>query len=332
MLSLPPSPLIKLNDSVCDRFGVQLFVKRDDMIHPLVQGNKWRKLKYNLLKIKELGIQPILTFGGAFSNHIHATASAGKLFGIETIGIIRGERTTPLSTTLAFAEQCGMSLHFISRSDYKNKENLADDLKKLFGEVYVLPEGGTNNLALKGCREIVEETHQSLGFQPDYFISACGTGGTIAGIIQAASNNQRVLGLSVLKGNFIFDDVSKLLSMNNISTLLSQKHDETTKNIDINDIHQNFCSWAILIDYHFGGYAKWTPELIEFINQFRRQHSIPLDPVYTGKLFFGIYDLIKKGYFPRGSVIVAVHTGGLQGIEGFNANKLNNKMFKIETD
>lgn len=332
MLSLPPSPIIKLNDSILDEFGVELFVKRDDMIHPLVQGNKWRKLKYNLLNIKEQGAQRVLTFGGAFSNHIHATAAAGKLFGIETIGIIRGECITPLSTTLAFAKQCGMNLHFISRKDYKEKEHLTDDIKKLFGEVYVLPEGGTNDLALQGCREIVEETHQSLGFQPDYIVVACGTGGTIAGIIQAASQNQKVLGLSVLKGHFIANDVSKLLNIDNICTSQNQKHDKTDKNIDINHIHKDFCSWSILTDYHFGGYAKWTPELIEFINQFRRQHLLPLDPVYTGKLFFGVYDLIKKGYFPRGSIIVAVHTGGLQGIEGFNANKLRKKMFRIETD
>ncbi len=318
--SLAPSPLEELNCPLFVEKGLKVFIKRDDLIHPSVQGNKWRKLKYNILKIKELGIPKMLTYGGAFSNHIYATAAAGKSFGIDTIGIIRGERSYPLSKTLVFAENCGMSLVFVSRTDFKNKDAIANTVtKNIASEVYLLPEGGTNELALLGCQEIVQEITHQVPFAVDYFITACGTGGTIGGIIQSVNENQKVVGISVLKGNFLKDDIANIINVNDNSEIFIKKNLNVEKKIN----------WVINTDYHFGGYAKWTVELIEFINQFKAEFDIPLDPVYTSKMFYGLFDLIKKDYFPRGSSIVAIHTGGLQGIEGFNEVRLKNSPVKI---
>jgi 1-aminocyclopropane-1-carboxylate deaminase len=319
--SLAPSPLEELNCSLFIEKGLKVFVKRDDLIHPSVQGNKWRKLKYNILKIKDLGISKMLTYGGAFSNHIYATAAAGKLLGIDTIGIIRGERSYPLSKTLVFAENCGMSLVFVSRTDFKNKDAIAKTItENIASDIYLLPEGGTNTLALLGCQEIVKEINQQVPFAVDYIINACGTGGTIGGIIQAVNENQEVVGISVLKGNFLKNDIANLININdNIDT------SDTEKNIN----SEKKSNWTLNTDYHFGGYAKWTVELIEFMNQFKIQFGIPLDPVYTSKMFYGLFDLVKKDYFPRGSTIVAIHTGGLQGIEGFNEVRLKNSPIKI---
>ena len=315
--NIPPSPIQELQSALFREHDVRVFVKRDDLIHPSVQGNKWRKLKYNILKIKELGISEVMTFGGAFSNHIHATAAAGKLYGFNTIGIIRGECTTPLSSTLVFAINCGMKLHFVSRVEFKDKNTLAAKMQEnSVCCIYLLPEGGTNELALNGCQEIVKEVNLQLPFKVDYFVTACGTGGTVSGIIKATDNSQKVLGISVLKGDFLGEEVAKLINYNN------NQYDIVQKN-------QPFCektiNWEILTDYHFGGYAKYDLELLTFINNFKTEFDIQLDPVYTGKMFYALFDKIKKGYFPKGSCIVAVHTGGLQGIEGFNDVKLKGK-------
>ncbi len=330
ILKIAPSPIELLEDALFDSHGVRVYVKRDDLIHPSVQGNKWRKLKYNLLKIKELNVSTLLTFGGAFSNHIHATAAAGQLFGINTIGIIRGERTALLSNTLIFAENHGMKLHFVSREEYKNKLALTDALIDRFGDVYVLPEGGTNDLAVVGSTEIVKEINQQIFPRPDFLTVACGTGGTIAGMIKATNENQTIIGFAVLNGNFLHKDVSNIINLKGDLAISNKKNDESFKKNDVNAHNQsNEANWSINTDYHFGGYAKSSPELIEFINRFKAFYGIPLDPVYTGKMFFGLFDLIKKGYFPRGSTIVAVHTGGLQGIEGYNDLKLKNSPVKI---
>ena len=176
------SPIQEIKDNLLESKRIQLFIKRDDLIHPLVSGNKWRKLKYNLLAAKEAEQSTILTFGGAFSNHIYATAAAGKVFGFKTIGIIRGEKITPLNPTLAFAEQSGMELHFITRSDYRKKDrpDFQQTLRQQFGDFYLVPEGGTNTLAMKGCAELVEEVARQLPELPDYWCAACGTGGTVS--------------------------------------------------------------------------------------------------------------------------------------------------------
>lgn len=281
---------------------VELFLKREDLIHPHVSGNKFRKLKYNLLQAKADSARTLLTFGGAFSNHIAAVAYAGHLNGLKTIGVIRGEELSnaPLNPTLAFAVNHGMALHFINRDMYRQKSepDFLNALKMRFGDFYLLPEGGTNRLAVKGCEEIL--TAADAGF--DYICCAVGTGGTLAGIANSATSRQKVIGFAALKGDFLPNEIKSLTNKRN---------------------------WQINNEYHFGGYAKANAELVNFINDFGSKNKIALDPVYTGKMMFGIADLIRRGYFPDGSRILAIHTGGLQGIAGMNL-RLTNKNMQLD--
>jgi 1-aminocyclopropane-1-carboxylate deaminase len=272
--------------------SIEVIVKREDLIHAFISGNKYRKLKYNLLKAKEIDSPTLLTFGGAFSNHIAAVAFAGKIYDFKTIGIIRGEELedkSELNPTLAFAKSCGMELKFISREAYRQKTNLEfiNQLKIEFGEFYLIPEGGTNKLAIKGCEEILQPEDTDF----DYVCCAVGTGGTISGIINASSKSQKILGFPALKGDFLQQDIRKFANRDN---------------------------WKLITDYHFGGYGKIKPELISFINKFKKDYNIPLDPIYTGKMMYGIFDLIGKEFFPPNSKILVIHTGGLQGIAGVN--------------
>ena len=275
----------------------QLFIKREDQIHPLVSGNKFRKLKYNLKEALDQKKTTLLTFGGAFSNHILATAIAGKSTGFKTIGIIRGdelgvdlEKTFASNSTLRNASKHGMQFDFVSRETYRNKTSIefTEILQKKYGDFYCIPEGGTNSLAVKGCEEILTKEDS----QFDYICSCVGTGGTISGIINNAKNHQKVLGFPVLKGDFLENEILKY----------AKKQE----------------NWELNNDYHFGGYGKYSDELIHFINRFKSQTDIPLDPIYTGKMMFGIVDMIKKNRFLNGSKILIIHSGGLQGIEGFN--------------
>lgn len=272
---------------------VELFVKREDQLHAFVSGNKYRKLKYNLFRAEKAGFKTLLTFGGAFSNHIAAVASAGNIIGFNTIGIIRGEELKDEvfnNPTLSFAKENGMQFKFVSREAYRTKtsEAFLNQLKEEFGEFYLIPEGGTNVLAVKGCEEILMDNDKNF----DYVCCAVGTGGTISGLINCSNPSQQVLGFPALKGDFLHQDISKFVIQKN---------------------------WELITDYHFGGYAKINTELISFINQFKIDYDIPLDPVYTAKMMFGIFDLIEKGYFAKGAKILAIHTGGLQGIDGMNA-------------
>ncbi len=272
---------------------IQLWIKREDLLHPEVSGNKFRKLKYNLLQAKGANEHRLLTYGGAFSNHIAATAAAGKIFGFETIGVIRGEELKDLkskwSPTLKYAYSCGMKFHFISREEYRNKayEESIEKLKGLFGDFFMLPEGGTNENAIKGCEEILTEKDKDF----NYICASVGTGGTLAGLINASGRQQKILGFPALKTDYLNDEIKKLTKRSN---------------------------WELILNFHFGGYAKVNQDLIAFMNDFSKKYGIILDPVYTGKLVFGIFELIKQGYFPSGSKILAIHTGGLQGIEGMN--------------
>ena len=286
-----PSPIQQLSSPLLEEKQIKLFVKRDDLIHPLLSGNKWRKLKYNLLDAEQRQQKTILTFGGAYSNHIHATAAAGKLFGFNTVGIIRGEVYEPLNPTLRFAEDQGMQLDYIDRKTYrlKNTSEVINRLKEKYGDFYLLPEGGSNCLALTGCAEIVDELNEQLDGNFDYICMASGSGGTLAGLISSEAK-QKMLGFAVLKGaDFLNDEVKKLLATSN----------------------QN--NWQIMLDYHFGGYAKKDCHLIDFCGEFENEHNIPIEPIYTGKMFFGLFDLIKKDFFPEATTIIAIHTGGLQG-------------------
>ncbi|MDF0709120.1 pyridoxal-phosphate dependent enzyme [Muricauda sp. 81s02] len=272
--------------------GIQLYIKREDTIHPFISGNKYRKLKYNLLEAKKQGKNTLLTFGGAFSNHIAATAYAGKEQGLKTIGVIRGEELAfkwQDNPTLQLAHRHGMEFYFVSRSDYRLKSEPAflQQIRERFGDVYLLPEGGTNALAVKGCTEILTDADAKF----DYICSAAGTGGTVAGLINASLPHQTVLGFPALKGDFLIEE---------IRTFVQNKR------------------WQLVTDYHFGGYAKVDQQLVAFINLFKSKTGIPLDPIYTGKMLFGIFDLIKRDVFQPGTQILAIHTGGLQGIEGMN--------------
>jgi len=269
-----------------------LTLRREDLIHPFVSGNKFRKLKYNLFKAKELNYSTLLTFGGAYSNHIAAVAFAGNEFGLKTIGVIRGEELASeidKNPTLSFAKSCGMQFHFISRSQYreKNETHFIENLHDQFGKFYLIPEGGTNELAVKGCEEIITSNDSDY----DYICSAVGTGGTLAGLIRASNSNQNVIGFSALKGSFLTSEVKKYTAMNNF------------------EITDEFC---------FGGYAKIDLQLIRFINEFKEKTGIPLDPIYTGKMMFGIMELLKNNKLKENSRILAIHTGGLQGIAGMN--------------
>lgn len=278
---------------VFDGYEVELFLKREDQIHPHISGNKYRKLKYNLIEAKRLGLKTLLSFGGAFSNHIAAVASVGKELGFDTIGVIRGEELiskVDKNSTLKFARDSGMHLHFISREDYKKKSSstFLSLLKEEFGDFYMIPEGGTNELAVEGCKEILNETDNKF----DYICCSVGTGGTISGLINSSSLNQKILGFPALKGEFLGDEIRKFAKQPN---------------------------WELIVDYHFGGYAKINKDLVTFINQFKARHGIQLDPIYTGKMMFGIMSLIGQDYFLKGSKILTIHTGGLQGILGMNS-------------
>ena len=279
---------------------VELFVKREDVIHPFVSGNKFRKLKYNLQEAKKQQQKTLLTFGGAFSNHIVATAVAGNLNGFKTIGVIRGEelgidlkKTIENNSTLREANKNGMEFEFVSREEYRQKstEKFITKLREKFGGFYLIPEGGTNDLAVKGCEEIL--TNEDDFF--NYICCAVGTGGTISGIINSAKKHQKVIGFPALKGDFLETEI--------------QKHTILTKN------------WSLQTDYHFGGYSKVNDEVIAFINQFKKETGILLDPIYTGKMLFGIVDLIYKNHFRANSKILAIHTGGIQGISGINQKR-----------
>ncbi len=295
-IALQPSPIQEIRDDILLEKNIRLFIKRDDLLHAQISGNKIRKLKYNLLQAKSEGHHTLLTFGGAYSNHIYAVAAAGKIYGFKTIGVIRGEPYPDLNPTLEFAISKGMHLHYISRSEYKNKytAETVSGLKEMFGNFYMIPEGGTNSLALKGCTEIIDE----IDIPFDYITSCCGTGGTLGGIIAGLNGSQHAIGFPVLKGGeYLRKEIQDFIKIYNDKVYLN---------------------WHMVTDYHYGGYAKYSKELVEFINEFKRKQGIPLDPIYTGKMMSGLYDLVGKDVFKKGTKIIAVHTGGLQGIDGFN--------------
>ena len=293
MLENPNIPYQKVSNSLLERKHVQLIVKRLDLIHPLVSGNKFYKLKYNIEAAKRNGYRKLVTFGGAFSNHIHAAAEAAKLEGLKIVGIIRGEESLPLNPTLQRATDSGMELHYISRTAYRDKTDpgFIDRLKDIYGDFYLIPEGGTNALAIKGTSEII----QGEDFSADIITCSIGTGGTMGGIVSAAKEDQKVWGFSSLKGDFIYEEFNNLLIKESIRPK---------------------CSYEIFSEYHFGGYGKHKAELLDFMHDFYRNTGIPLDPVYTGKMMYGIFNKLEE--VEDHTTILCLHTGGLQGIAGFN--------------
>jgi 1-aminocyclopropane-1-carboxylate deaminase len=279
-----PSPLTELTDDRLARAGLRLYLKRDDLIHPDVPGNKWRKLKYNLQAAREGGHDRLLTFGGAYSGHIRATAAAGYYCGFATVGVIRGEEHLPLNPSLARAVSHGMRLTYLDRTAYRDKTRpeLLQGLHDRFGSFYLLPEGGTNGLAVQGCAEIPAEIRQPF----DLICCPCGTGGTLAGLASGLGAGQRALGFAVLKGaRFLDDQVAGLLGP------------------------AGRANWSVEHGFHFGGYARRRPELDAFSAGFLARHGLALDRVYTAKMMYGIFALAQRGAFPAGTTIVALITG-----------------------
>jgi 1-aminocyclopropane-1-carboxylate deaminase len=302
---LPPQ-MQQINSAIAHHANVDLYVLRLDLIHPWVNGNKWFKLKYNLLEAKQKNCPTLLTFGGAYSNHIYATAAAGNLFGFRTIGVIRGEERLPLNPTLSFAVQQGMQLVYLNRETYRQRYTIAlrEYLRQCFGEVFIIPEGGCNLNGVRGCTEIINTA------EFDTICVACGTATTLAGIALSLHEGQRAIAFPVLKnGAFLAQEIDSLLTNYLASGL---------------PVPNNPGSWELVCDYHFGGYAKVNNELLTFTQQFKAAHGIPLDYVYTAKMFYGVMDLLQQGFFAQGVPqrgcrrhrLLLLHTGGLQGNVG----------------
>jgi 1-aminocyclopropane-1-carboxylate deaminase len=286
------SILTKIDDPLLAQYQVELWMKRDDLLHPVISGNKWRKLKYILNHALSLGADTLISMGGAYSNHLHALAYAGKVLGLKTVGLVRGERAETLTPTLYDMAKWGMDLEFVPRAEYRQLRKYKNwhDLPGLKPGQYWLPEGGAQILALQGVAELAAE----IEIPYDALCVPCGTGTTLAGIIDAVPEQVSVLGFAALK-NAVFLTAE-------VESMLSQSRN----------------NWQINLDYHFGGFAKMNTELNAFIEDFELKTTIPLEPVYTGKMMYAVYDLIKKHYFKPGARIIAVHTGGLQGKRGFS--------------
>lgn len=286
------SPVQPLVDPLFEKKKLTISIKRDDLIHPEVMGNKWRKLKYNLVEARSGKYAGLLTFGGAFSNHIAATAAACRINEIPSVGIIRGEELTSESNhTLQKATADGMQLRFVSRKIYSIFRDNPDLLRSEYPQHFIVPEGGTNEFAVKGVSEIWLE----LDVQYDYMICPFGTGGTMAGLLSGRKET-KVIGVSALKGGFANEELQTLL-----------------RRFQIHNPH-----FEIWDDYHFGGYGRASSELLGFMDSLEKKLNIPLEPVYTAKMFFGVYDKIQENYFPENSKILILHSGGLQGNAGFS--------------
>jgi len=283
-------PIQSIDLSFLGVHDVSVSVKRDDLVDPVISGNKLYKLKYHLDALKQQNKQTLITFGGAYSNHLHAAAYAGKQLGIQTIGCIRAEahELKQLTPTLKDCVQWGMSLEPMSRSEYKLKResSTANVLEEKYPDAYWIPEGGAGELGVKGAELMLAGVDHS---QFDTVMLACGTGTTLAGVIRASSDNMQIIGVPVLKGaKWMAGEVEPYLSTSQTN-------------------------WQLVLDYHFSGYGKWNQELIEFIQLVETETKLKLDPVYTGKAFYALVDLIKSGKINKGSRVLFLHTGGLQG-------------------
>jgi 1-aminocyclopropane-1-carboxylate deaminase len=292
MIRYAETPIQEIFWEPFEKAGVRVLIKREDLNNETVSGNKWWKLKYNLEFARSKNFARVLTFGGAYSNHIYSTSAAAKQAGLEGIGIIRGEElSSTTNPTLSFAREQGMILNFVTREDYRQKNNpeFLKNLEKQFGKFYLIPEGGTNLLAVKGCVEFTSE--KLAGIQFDKLFVAVGTGGTIAGLICGFRGAKEIVGVSVLKdGDFLKNEI---------------------KNLIVESAGECYGNWSLLTSYHHGGYAKVTNELLKFIDEMKTQ-NLPLEPVYTAKLMWAITQEIEDGRIARGSTVLALHTGGLQ--------------------
>lgn len=295
------SPFQKLPFHHSQYPNIELWIKRDDLLHPLISGNKWRKLKYQIYHTFNNHYNGILSFGGCFSNHIHALAGAGKILQFNTHGIIRGEPTSITNATLSDAGHWGMQFTFVNRREYKLRDSYdyLQSLQERFPCYFISPEGGSHPLALNGVEELVYELLDQADFTPDYVCCPVGSGGTLAGIARVLPKESTAIGISVLKANY---------SLNSqVETLIDNKQK---------------VNWKIVHDYHCGGYAKISDALRSFCTKFEQNFQVPIEPIYTGKMLFGIFSMIDKGEFKDGSKIVLVHTGGLQGKAGLKERGL----------
>ena len=285
-----PSPLQRLHHPLLTRYDVELWCKRDDLIHPAISGNKWRKLKYHLLHASEHGKQHLLSFGGAYSNHIHALAAAGYETGLRTTGIIRGEADAVSNTTLRDARRWGMDLVFVDRQSYRRRQD-PDWLAQFDApDTLIVPEGGSSPLAIPGVAELVGE----VPFSPDLWVLPCASGGTLAGLIAGKRDREQILAIAVLKGgDFIADEVCRL-----------------------HPAAASIPGWRIALDHHDGGYAKFSPALWQWVQDFSADTGLPLEPIYSGKAMWGLFRELAAGRIARGSKIVFIHTGGMQGLAG----------------
>jgi 1-aminocyclopropane-1-carboxylate deaminase len=284
--SLQPSPLVPICDPLLQQHGIELWLKRDDLLHPIMSGNKWRKLKYSLNHALWLGKNTLISMGGIYSNHLHALAYIGKMLEINTIGLVRGEAPTPLTPMLQDVQNWGMVIQYFSRSQYRQLRQYRqfDSLPDLKSGQYWLAEGGAHAFALQGVKELANE----INIPYDTLCVACGTGTTLAGLAGAVPESVHIIGFVALKhGDFLQHDIQALMPLR--------------------------CNWQLNHDYHFGGFGQTHASLLAFMERFEHDTTIPLEPIYTGKMLYGIYDLIKQGHFKPGHRIVAIHTGGLQG-------------------
>ena len=282
-----------LDDPILRARDIQLRVLRLDKIHPQISGNKWYKLKLNLQAARAQSAHTVLSFGGAYSNHLVALAAASKASGLRSIGLVRGEAPKVLNPALQFAKQQGMSLHYVSRSDYRHKDapEFIAALEQRFGAFYLIPEGGSNLLGVKGCAEIARYLRWQREGAPRLVFMACGTAATLAGVLSATPADCEIVGISALKGQ---------------DTLSPQVQGWLDALACVGE-----AQWSIKNEYHHGGYGKTTPDLNAFINAFEARNGVPLEPVYTGKMMWGLYQMLESGEIARGAQIIALHTGGL---------------------
>ena len=295
----PLSVLQKIQHPLFDKHDVVVQVKRDDLLHNIISGNKWRKLKYNLEHLKTKNYHGALTFGGSYSNHIHAFAFACYQQKIPCIGVIRGEAQYADNFTLSWARRWGMQCHFVDRKTYRRRfeTDFINELNELYPEYFIIPEGGSNKLAIPGVAEVITELSQQADF--DTLMTPVGSGGTLAGLISgdtiANSRHHRILGVAVLKqADYLVAEIQKLLTSQGL-------------------LHNN---WQLLTEFHRGGYGRFSAGDAARIIAFNQQTGVTFEPVYSGKMVLALLDLLEQGYFKPKERIVLLHTGGLQGLGG----------------
>lgn len=305
-VSLKAPPLQEVSTEWSKQSRVSLKLLRLDLMHPQLGGNKWFKLKLNLLAAKSQGYQTLLSFGGAYSNHLRALAVAGNMFGFNTVGVVRGELVKPLNPVLSFAQEQGMKLLPLDRERYRRKHckaflrELTAELKPSFGEAYVIPEGGSNRLGVQGCKEIAQYVNLDSSSQPNIVALACGTGTTLAGLVLGmeshAYTHAQVLGISTLKApGYITNEVNSAIEINGDTA--------------VNAVTRP--SWDVRDEFHCGGYAKTNSGLEQFLECWQHNCPVPIEPVYTGKLLWGLKQLCESGEIISGSEIIAIHSGGV---------------------